>query len=110
MSLASFSSSSTSSVVGLFRLFDSGGHDFGVGAKPVGLLDELTVMDLKDLHPAAALVVLRGYLERWDQAAEGEIPDLLEPILHIGAGRLLAAIGFESVAAASSSLRSIASS
>src|SRR5215472_13138218 len=98
MSLASFSSSSTSSVVGLFRLFDSGGHDFGVGAKPVGLLDELTVMDLKDLHPAAALVVLRGYLERWDQAAEGEIPDLLEPILHLVCRLLLATKNFESVA------------
>src|SRR5438270_1696005 len=75
----------------LFRLLDCGGNDLGIAAEPLGLLDELAALDLENLHPAAALVVLRGDLERRNQALEGEIVYLFEALLDILAGRLPAA-------------------
>src|SRR5689334_8009625 len=52
----------------LLRLFDCGGDHLGVGAEPVGLGHELPALDLEDLHPAAAFVVLGGDLQRRNEA------------------------------------------
>src|ERR1700737_4859999 len=96
--LLSASIVSASNPARLFGLGNSLGDDLRVAAEPLGLLDELAALDLEDLHPAAAFVVRRGHLERWHQAAEAEIVDLLEALLHILAGWLLAAVCFERIA------------
>src|SRR6516162_11828324 len=82
----------------LFGLLDHLGDDVRIGAEPVGLLDELATLDLENLHPAAALMVRRADLERWHQPAQAKAFDLLEALLHILAGRLLAAVQCERVA------------
>src|SRR6516162_5312031 len=82
----------------LFGLADRLGDDLRIGAEPVGLLDELAVLDLEDLHPAAALMIGRGDLERRHQPTQGKVFDLLEALLHVLTGRLLAAVHFERVA------------
>src|SRR5271169_1975793 len=81
----------------LLGFFDRCGHDFRVAAEPVGLFDELAVMRLEDLHPAAAFMVRRGDLQGWDETAQGEVVDLFEPVLYIRAGRLLPAIGLDRI-------------
>ena len=55
-------------------------------------------MDLENLHPAAAFMVGRGDLQWWKEAAQGQVVDLLEAILHIRAGRLFPAIGLDRIA------------
>src|SRR5215207_2694417 len=82
----------------LFGLLDLGGDDLRIGADPFGLLDELAALDLVDLHPAAAFVILRGHGERRHDAAERELLDRLEALLDLLAGRLLAAIRLHRVA------------
>src|SRR5438445_7400189 len=82
----------------LFGLFDGGGDDLRITAEPLGLLDELAALDLEDLDKSAAFMVRRGDLERRHQPAEAEVLDRLEALLHILAGRLLAAICFNRVA------------
>ena len=64
----------------------------GKPRKPFGFLDELAALDLKDLDPAAAFVVLGVTFKRRHQAAQGEVPDLLEALFDVLAGRLLAAV------------------
>ena len=64
---------------GLDRVFDN----VAIGAEPVGLLDELAVMDLEDLDPAAALVVGRGDLQRRHKTAQGEVVDLFHAFLDL---------------------------
>ena len=44
------------------------------------------------------LVIGRGDLKRWHQTAEGKVMDGLEPVLHLLAGRRVAAIGLQCVA------------
>src|SRR5437870_233132 len=73
----------------LSGLFDGGGDDLRIAAEPLGLLDELTALDLEDLDKSAAFMVRRGDLERRHQTPEAEILDRLEALLHILAGRLL---------------------
>src|SRR5260370_26016843 len=82
----------------LFGLLDCRGNDLRETAEPLGLLDELAALDLEDLDKSATLVVGRGHLERWNQTTEAEILDRLEALLDVLAGRLLAAVRFESVA------------
>src|SRR5947199_7118349 len=82
----------------LFRFFDRGGDDLRIAAEPLRLLDELAALDLEDLDKSAAFMVRRGNLERRHQTAEAEILDRLEALLHILAGRLLAAVGLDRVA------------
>src|SRR5260221_12884558 len=82
----------------LFRLFDRGGNDLRVAAEPLGLLDELAALDLEDLDKSAAFMVRRGDLEGRHQATEAEIIDRLEALLHILAGRRLAAVRFDRIA------------
>src|SRR5712691_1633160 len=82
----------------LLGLLDRGGDDIRIAAEPLGLLDELAALDLEDLDKTAAFVVRRGDLERRHQPAEAEILDRLEALLHILAGRLLPAIGFDRIA------------
>src|ERR1700739_4602110 len=79
-------------------LFDRCRDHLRIGADPLGLLDEFAALGLVDLHPAAALVVGRGDVERRHQPAEGEIVDRLEPLLDLFTGRLLAAIRLDRVA------------
>src|SRR5215831_13759350 len=67
-------------------------HDLAVGLEPLGGLLELTAIDGPDLHPAAALVVFRGDVEGRNEPAEGEVFDLLHPLLDVLAGRLAAAL------------------
>src|SRR5438477_3055782 len=83
---------------GLFRLLDGGCNDLGISAEPLGFLNELAVLHLEDLDPPAAFMIGSGHFERRHQTAEGEILDLLEPLLDVLAGRLLAAISFKGVA------------
>src|SRR6266436_6105033 len=75
----------------LLSLCDCLGDELRIAAEPFGLLDELAAFDLENLDPAAALMVGRGDLERRDQAPEVEVVDLLEAVLDLLAGRLLAA-------------------
>src|SRR5215207_836447 len=82
----------------LLRLLDRRGDDVREAAEPLGFLDELAALDLEDLHPAAALVVFGVDLERRDQPAETEIPDLLEALLDVLALRRLAAGRLDRVA------------
>src|SRR6266542_3104435 len=82
----------------LFGLLDGGGDDLRIAAEPIGLLHELAALDLEDLDKSAAFMVRRGDLERRHQPAEAEILDRLEALLHILAGRLLAAVRFERIA------------
>src|SRR6516165_2817155 len=83
---------------GLLRLFYRGRHHFRIPAEPVRLLDELTVMDLEDLHPSAAFVIGGRYLERRHETAQGEAMDLFETVLHILSRRLLSAVGLQRIA------------
>src|SRR5205823_2521497 len=82
----------------LLGFFDCCGHNFRVAAEPVGLSDELAVVRLENLYPAAAFMVGRSDLQWWKQAAQRQIVDLLETILYIRAGRLLPAISLDGVA------------
>src|SRR6516165_1890295 len=82
----------------LLGLGDRLGDDLRIGAEPVRLLDELAAFDLEDLHPTAAFMVCRSDLERRNETTEAEVVDLLEALLDVLAGRLLAAIRLESVA------------
>src|SRR6266478_2875804 len=82
----------------LFSLLDGGGDDIRETAEPLGLLDELAALDLKDLDKSAAFMVRRGDLERRNQTTEAEILDRLEALLHLLAGRLLPAIRLDCVA------------
>src|SRR6266568_1883080 len=82
----------------LLGLLDRGGDDIRIAAEPLGLLDELAALDLKDLDKSAAFMVRRGDLERRHQPAEAEILDRLEALLYILAGRLLPAIRFDRIA------------
>src|SRR5215472_1655807 len=82
----------------LFAFLHRLGDHFRIGAKPLRLLDELATLDLEDLHPAAALVVGRGYLERWHQTAEAKVTDRFEALLDLFAGRLVSAIRLDRVA------------
>src|SRR6266702_1689595 len=82
----------------LLGLFDRGGDDIGIAAEPLGLLDELSALDLEDLDKSAAFMVRRGDLERRHQPAEAEILDRLEALLHILAGRLLPAVRLDRIA------------
>src|SRR6266571_4763964 len=82
----------------LLGLLDRGGDDIGIAAEPLGLLDELSALDLEDLDKSAAFMVRRGDLERRNQTAEAEILDRLEALLHILAGRLLPAVCLDRVA------------
>src|SRR6266436_6584637 len=76
----------------LLGLGDRLGDDIRVAAEPLGLLDELTALDLEDLYEPAAFMVRRGNLERRHQTTEAEISDRLEALLNILAGRLLPAV------------------
>src|SRR5262249_24804049 len=80
------------------RGLDVLGHDVRVGRVPVGDLLELAALHLPDLDEPAALVVGRGHLERRHQPAEGEVVDLLEAGLDVGAGDLAVRLGLERVA------------
>src|SRR6266571_4574787 len=91
-------SASITRLLRLFGLFDRLGNDLRKGTEPVGLLDELAALDLKDLDPAAALVIGRGDLQGRYQPAEAEVLDRLEALLDLFAGRLLAAIRLDRVA------------
>src|ERR1043166_8061969 len=82
----------------LFSRGDRLGEHLRIAAEPLGLLDELAALDLEDLHPAAAFVVGRGDLHGRDEAAEGEVLDLLEALAHVFAGRPLAALGLDGIA------------
>src|SRR6266699_4756370 len=82
----------------LLGLLDRGGDDIGIAAEPLGLLDELSALDLEDLDKSAAFMVRRGDLERRHHPAEAEILDRLEALLHILAGRLLSAVGLDRIA------------
>src|SRR5216683_2697235 len=82
----------------LLGLGDGLGDDLRIAAEPLGLLDELTALDLEDLDKSATLMVRRGDLERRDQTTEAEILDRLKALLHILAGRLVAARQFDRVA------------
>src|SRR6266581_6468554 len=82
----------------LFGFFDRGGDDIRIAAEPLGLLDELAAFDLEDLDKSAAFMVRRGDLERRHQPAEADILDRLEALLHVLAGRLLAAIRLDRIA------------
>src|SRR6266699_1549437 len=82
----------------LLGLLDRGGDDIRIAAEPLGLLDELAALDLKDLDKSAAFMVRRGDLERRHQPAEAEILDRLEALLHVLAGRLLAAVRLDRIA------------
>ena len=79
-------------------LLDVLGHHVRVGRVPVGDLHELAALHLPDLDEPAALVVGRRDLERRHQPAEGEVGDLLEAGLHVGAGDLPVRLGLERVA------------
>src|SRR6185369_11355883 len=59
-------------------LLDVLGHHVLVRGEPVGLLLELAALHLPDLDESAALVILRRYLQRGHQPAQGEVRDLLE--------------------------------
>src|SRR6202022_1675516 len=80
------------------RLLDRRGYDFRITAEPVGLLDEFAALDLENLHPATALVILGGDLERRKEPAQGEVVDLLEALLDVLAGRLAATRCFDRIA------------
>src|SRR5215813_8441702 len=67
-------------------LLDVLGHHILIRGEPVGFLLELAALDLPDLHEPAALVVGRRHLERWHQAAQREVRDLLEAVLGVDAG------------------------
>src|SRR5215831_9138806 len=73
-------------------------HDLAVGLEPLGRLLELTAFDGPDLHPAAALVVLRGDVEGRNEPAESEVFDLLHPVLDVLTAWLAAALGLDGVA------------
>src|SRR5262249_49207813 len=77
---------------------DVPGHDLRIGGEPVGGLHELPSLDLPDLHEPASLVVGGGDLHGGYQAAEGEVRDLLEARLHVGAADLAVRVGLEGVA------------
>src|SRR5579864_1965014 len=83
---------------GLFGRLDGFVYDVAIGVEPLGLLDELAALDLEDLHPAAALVIVRRDLQRRDQSAEREVLDLLEALLDVVTGRLLATVGLDRIA------------
>src|SRR6266849_4469208 len=82
----------------LLGLGDRLGDDLRIAAEPLGLLDELTALDLEDLDKSATLMVRRGDLERRDQTTEAEILDRLKALLHLLAGRLLPAVRFDRIA------------
>src|SRR4029453_1492819 len=82
----------------LLGLFHRGRDDLGVGAAPVGLLDEFAPLDRVALAPAPPLVILAGDLERRHQSAETEILNLFETLLDVLAGRFLAAGHLEGMA------------
>src|SRR5262245_19697841 len=69
-----------------------------IRGEPVRHLLELAALDLPDLHEPAALVVVRRDLERGHEPAEGEVVDLLEARLHVGAGDLAVRLGLEGIA------------
>lgn len=69
-----------------------------VGLEPIGHPDEGAALHLPDLHPAAALVVLGGDLDRRNEAAEREVLDVLEPGLHVGTGDRSVGFGAQRVA------------
>src|ERR1700736_1679895 len=83
---------------GLLGLGDRLGDELRIATEPLGLLDKLAALDLEHLHPAAALTVPPGPLEWRNQSSQTEIVDLFEALLHVLAGRLLAAVGLQRVA------------
>src|SRR6266852_399565 len=82
----------------LLGFLDRGGDNIWVAAEPLGLLDELTALDLEDLDKPAAFMVRRGDLEGRHQTTEAEIIDRLEALLYILAGRLLPAVRVDRIA------------
>src|SRR5215831_6829030 len=86
------------SALSLLRRLELTREHLGIGAEPVGLLDELAALDLEDLHPAATLVVGSAEFHWRDEATQGYVVDRLEALLHVVAGRLRAAFGLNRVA------------
>src|ERR1700723_1100114 len=78
---------------GLDRVLDH----VAIGVEPVGLLNELAVMDAEYLHPAAALMICRGDLQRRDKAAPREGLHLFHAGLDLLGRRLLAATDLERI-------------
>src|SRR5262249_39962813 len=86
------------SALSLLRCLELTREHLGIGAEPVGLLDELAALDLEDLHPAATLVVRSAEFHWRYEATQGYVVDRLEALLHVVAGRLCAAFGLNRVA------------
>src|SRR5262245_54798031 len=72
----------------LTRLLDMLGHHVLIRGVPVGDLHELAALHLPDLNQPAPLVILGRHLQRRHEAAEREVVDLLEALLHVLAGDL----------------------
>src|SRR5689334_23224907 len=68
-------------------------HDFGIGTVPIGLLDQLTTVDLPHLNEAATFVIVLGDLQRRDDVAESEVMNLLEAALDVLAAGYLTTFG-----------------
>src|SRR5262245_49717437 len=78
--------------------FDVLRDDILVGGVPVSDLFELAALHLPDLDKTTTFMILRRDLQRRHQPAEGEVVDLLEPLLHVLASDLAIRLGLDGVA------------